>query len=161
MALGGAIADSQYDNLWLVAWSANLGFFVAGFLVAAGTGSRSLPNLSTQRMVAAVDTPVCPAGFMVAISYYYSNCQEGLAVQLSNAVAHANYHRLVSSRVTGSQIHRIQSGATLFLCSLDRAELYGSGVNHSCVHPCTTALLEDRPAGHIESPDPDSGGLLY
>jgi hypothetical protein len=67
---------------------------------------RPPPGLSTQRVVAAGNIAVYPAGFMVGGLYYSANLGEGLAVQLFNAIANTGYHRLVSRRVTRGQIHR-------------------------------------------------------
>ena len=78
------------------------GFYHGWVLSVASIGNGSSPNLSAQGMVAAGNTPVYPAGFMVAVSYYNSNHKEGLAVQFPDVTAHTDYHRLVSSRVTWS-----------------------------------------------------------
>ena len=81
-----------------------LGILVAGLLFTTGAGYRSPPGLSAQRMVAAGTTIVYPAGFVVVYPYYNSNCQEGLAFQFSDVIAHTDYYRLVSGSVTRCQI---------------------------------------------------------
>ena len=137
-----------------------LAVLLAGLLAATGGFCRLTSALSTHRLGLDSHPRLHSHGFVAGLLLCHKVDEAGLVIQLADAAAVADYHRLVPGRRTGGQVIRLLAATPPGFRSLDRAYLPLPGGGRHYLYPLEKTLVEDIGLGDGGADNPDHDCLL-